>query len=175
MSAITLYDLDVDRELLHLDGGSWCLLPVEGRAMLRHIAGFAVCDSWSLRWHSPVTKRVRYWFDSWPQPWMGLTVAEELAFGQAVAPAGVDAVLAHWQLDQLSRHTPLLELTRFDAVSLMLARAELGDAELLLMEQPDAALSDEELCRLSAMLRQWLQQSGAMAVITTSRRWSVED
>lgn len=171
MALLTVHDLRSDQVVLHGERGEWLLRPISDKPLLRHIAGFEVHDDWSTHWKTTAASHMRYWFDSWPQPWMGITVAEELAFGQVASQSTMDETLSRWQLDALPMQTSLLTLTHFDAIRLMLARAELSACELLLMEQPDAGLSDAELQTLGGLLQSWLQRSDAMAIITTNREW----
>ncbi|MDX8414183.1 MAG: hypothetical protein R8J85_08870 [Mariprofundales bacterium] len=174
MALLTVHDLRSDKAVLHGERGEWLLRPISDRPLLRHIAGFEINVQWAVRWQPTAAERVCYWFDSWPQPWMGLTVAEELAFARDQLPDGVQEALTNWQLDDLSMDTPLLHVTHFEAVRVMLTRAELSGCDLLLMEQPDAALSDDEMNTLGTLLQSWLQRSNAMAMITTNRAWCRE-
>ena len=137
-----------------------------GRAILRHLAGLERNREWKTHWRPSPPTVIRYWFDCWPPPWMGLTVAEELAFGGSDRKRWPD-ILARWRIDGLSWSQPTLELSRFDAVRLMLAKAELNGCELLLMEQPDAGFSRNERDRLFPLIDRWLMRSRALAVVTT--------
>lgn len=96
-------------------------------------------------------------------------MAEELAFGQACSHQEMRLALARWRLDDLPLDREMCALNRWEAVRLMLARADLGGCELLLMEQPDAGLSDRELVQLLGLLRSWLARSGALGIVTCCR------
>ncbi|MDX8409277.1 MAG: hypothetical protein R8J84_04425 [Mariprofundales bacterium] len=141
--------------------------PIQGRKMMRHLAGLEPNDRWLVEWQQPKATTIRYWFDCWPPPWMGLTVGEELAFGLDESPAAAEQVLAQWHLDPLPLNQSTLELERFDAVRLMLAHAELAHADLLLLEQPDAGLSSDQRQQLFTLIQAWLSRSGAMAIATS--------
>ncbi|MDQ6951744.1 MAG: hypothetical protein Q9M26_08775 [Mariprofundales bacterium] len=140
--------------------------PQLGRAMMRHIAGLEADARWRTEWQPKPASTIRYWFDCWPPPWMGLTVGEELAFGLHWQEERAQQVLAQWELSHLKRTQPTLALDHFDAVCLMLAHAELANCDLLLMEQPDAGLSIDQWQTFITMLKQWLARSQAIALIT---------
>ncbi len=137
--------------------------------MMRHLAGLEPNDRWQVEWQQAAATTIRYWFDCWPAPWVGLTVGEELAFGLDGSPEAAKQVLAGWHLDHLSLRQPTLPLERFDAVRLMLAHAELAHCDLALLEQPDAGLSADQCQQLFTLIRAWLNRSNAMAIATSAR------
>ena len=144
--------------------------PVTDQPLLRAIAGLDNHAPFAIHWQPSPATTVRYWFDCWPQPWMGVTVAEELGFGLAADQARMQRLLQQWQADGVALDQPMLQLRRPEALRIMLARTELGGCDLLLMEQPDGALSDSEAASITRLIRDWLQRSGAMAILTSHRR-----
>ncbi len=154
---------------LTVSAGALLLLPPADAPLLRCIAGFDQGDRWRWQWRPQPPRVVRYWFDCWPQPWMGVTVAEEMAFASDWDEGEARAALCRWGLRDVPWDRELLGLNRADALRLVLARADYGGCALLLMEQPDAGLTDDTWHNLEVQLRAWLARSGAMAMVTSHR------
>ncbi len=115
---------------------------------LRVLAGLesmpdGVCVRWDRRPLDAVRGqlRIRMHGDYWPPIWLAQTVAEELRLGLDQAPADLERVLANWRLAPLSRDAPVHELNRLQAVRLSLAGIELARPDLVLIDNPTAALS----------------------------------
>lgn len=100
---------------------------------------------------------------------MGITVAEELGFALAADARRMQRALEEWQGGHIALDQPMLRLHRLDALRVALARATLGGCDLLLMEQPDAALSDAEAASIEQMIRAWTKRHAAITLITSHR------
>ncbi|RMH51959.1 MAG: hypothetical protein D6682_03190 [Zetaproteobacteria bacterium] len=169
MFAATLHEVEGE-ERLRFGSGDLLWLPVGYAPALRLLAGFDTSGRWRVVWQGRPAAGVYYWFDCWPQPWMGVTVFEELAFGHRLTSSRAREALDRLGLlqDGVTLDRPMLVLERFDALRVALARALLCDCGLLLMEQPDAGISDAQRRWLRGWLRDWLRADRSRAVAVTS-------
>jgi len=88
---------------------------------------------------------VRLLFDRWPCVWLGQTVGQELMFGLNTKPTPqqFEKILADWGLSGLSIDTELQTLNRIQSLRLSLAAMSLAQADLILLDNPTAALGEQ--------------------------------
>jgi len=115
---------------------------------------------------------VRMLFDRWPALWMGGTVEEELVFGlrQQASKQQLNAVLSFWDLADLSLSREVQRLNRLQSLHLSLAAIDLAKPDLVLLDNPSAALSHDSSMRFSQDIASWIKDCNTIVVVA-SNRW----
>lgn len=100
----------------------------------------------SIDGNGPDKSAVRMLFDRWPCVWLGQTVAQELIFGLRTQPAAeaIGAALAEWALSDISLDTEPQALNRIQSLRLSLTAMSLAKPALILLDNPTAALSQQD-------------------------------
>jgi len=114
---------------------------------------------------------VRLLFDRWPCIWLGQTVAEELMFGLKTQPTPqqLEKMLADWDLSDLSLETGLQTLNRLQSLRLSLAAMSLAEPALMLLDNPTAALSQEDAHNLIEGIANRVGLSNTIVVVACNR------
>jgi ribose transport system ATP-binding protein len=104
-----------------------------------------------------------------------LSVAENLALGDAKASwwwgrrtlwAGVREVLDQVGLNHVQPGTPVAELSVAETQLLELARMLRREAQILILDEPTAALSDQEIERVLAVLKELVRDGRSIIYVT---------
>jgi len=114
---------------------------------------------------------VRMLFDRWPCIWLGQTVTEELLFGlnRQPAPQQLENALQQWGLRDTTLTTELQTLNRLQSVRLSLAAMSLAAPTLALLDNPTAALCEQDALGVIRDIHHWLQQSNTIVVVACNR------
>jgi len=115
---------------------------------------------------------VRMLFDRWPALWIGGTVEEELVFGlgQALSKQQLYDALSAWGLSDVSLGCEIQSLNRLQSLRLSLAAIALAKPDLVLLDNPSAALEPESAMQLSEDIAGWIKASNTIVVVA-SNRW----
>jgi energy-coupling factor transporter ATP-binding protein EcfA2 len=116
-------------------------------------------------------KTIRMLFDRWPPVWLGQYVGEELAFGLSARPLVTDLthVLEKWGIEELALDADLQTLNRLQAIRLSLAAMDLAAPDLVLLDNPTAALPQDDANALCDDIGNWANQSGTIVVVACNR------
>jgi len=139
-------------------------------AWLKRMAGLMDLPEASMRMSKHAV--VRMLFDRWPCVWLGGNVEEELMFGLGALPsrAQLEETLSNWRLSDLSLTKEVRHLNRLQSLRLSLAAIDLAKPELVLLDNPSAALCEETALILAADIAAWARQSNTIVVVA-SNRW----
>jgi len=115
--------------------------------------------------------RVRMLFDRWPSIWLGQTVAEELMFGLRNQPTQqhLEQALMQWGLANVPMSAQLQPLNRLQSVRLSMAAMSLAAPALTLLDNPTAALSEQDAVGLIQDIYNWAKQSNTIVVVACNR------
>ncbi len=116
--------------------------------------------------------KIRMLFDRWPCLWLGQTIEEELIFGlkEHVSTAQLADTLLAWGLGDLHLCSEPHALNRLQSIRLAFAAMTLAKPDLILLDNPSAALSEDMAMNLSSDIASWLHQSNTIVVVA-SNRW----
>jgi energy-coupling factor transporter ATP-binding protein EcfA2 len=116
-------------------------------------------------------KTIRMLFDRWPPVWLGQHVGEELAFGLSARPLITDLThaLEKWGIEKLALDADLQTLNRLQAIRLSLAAMDLATPALVLLDNPTAALPQDDAIALCDDIGNWANQSGTIVVVACNR------
>jgi len=169
-------------ERLHADSGEVVLLTGavgSGKSLwLQRMAGLieppatmevtidATADSASS--HPPT---IRMLFDRWPPVWLSQYVGEELAFGLSVRPSitSLTNVLEKWGIAELALDADVQTINRIQAIRLSLAAMDLATPALVLLDNPTAALPQDDASALCNDIANWAEQSDSIVVVACNR------
>ncbi len=114
---------------------------------------------------------IRMLFDRWPPVWLGQFVGEELAFGLSTRPsvANLTSILEKWGISELALDTDLQTLNRLQAIRLSLAAMDLAAPALVLLDNPTAALPQDDASALCNDISNWAEQSDTIVVVACNR------
>jgi energy-coupling factor transporter ATP-binding protein EcfA2 len=114
---------------------------------------------------------IRMLFDRWPPVWLGQYVGEELAFGLSARPSitSLKDVLEKWRISELALDADLQAINRLQAIRLSLAAMDLAAPALLLLDNPTAALPQDDANALCAEISNWAEQSDTIVVVACNR------
>jgi len=115
---------------------------------------------------------VRMLFDRWPALWIGGTIEEELIFGlgKQVSKQQLEDILSLWGLSDLSLNCEVQSLNRLQSLRLSLAAIALATPDLVLLDNPSAALASDSAMQLSEDIARWINASNT-TVVVASNRW----
>jgi len=151
--------------LLRGDSGS-------GKSLwLKRMAGLKEAADTTIQMNNK-TAKVRLLFDRWPYLWLGGTLEEELLFGlgQQATPQQLENTLSRWHLSDLSLASDVQSLNRLQSLHLSLAAITLAKPGLVLLDNPSAALSEEQALRFSEDIEACFKDSNTIVVVA-SNRW----
>jgi energy-coupling factor transporter ATP-binding protein EcfA2 len=114
---------------------------------------------------------IRMLFDRWPPVWLGQYVGEELAFGLSTRPSitSLTNVLEKWGIADLALDTDLQAVNRLQAIRLSLAAMDLATPALVLLDNPTAALPQDDASALCDDIASWAEQSDTIVVVACNR------
>jgi energy-coupling factor transporter ATP-binding protein EcfA2 len=114
---------------------------------------------------------IRMLFDRWPPVWLGQYVGEELAFGLSTRPlvTSLTHALEKWSIEKLALDTDLQTVNRLQAVRLSLAAMNLAAPALVLLDNPTAALPQDDAIALCDDIANWAEQSDIIVVVACNR------
>ena len=114
---------------------------------------------------------VRMLFDRWPCVWLGQTVAQELMFGLNVQPTPqqLTNALSDWGLSAISLDTDPHRLNRIQSLRLSLAAMFLAEADLILLDNPTAALSQADAHAVITDITNKTGMSNTIVVVACNR------
>lgn len=114
---------------------------------------------------------IRMLFDRWPPVWLGQYVGEELAFGLSTRPSitSLTKVLEKWRVAELALDADLQTINRLQAIRLSLAAMNLAAPALVLLDNPTAALPQDDTSALCNDIANWAEQSDAIVVVACNR------
>ncbi|MFQ5344603.1 MAG: ATP-binding cassette domain-containing protein [Mariprofundus sp.] len=114
---------------------------------------------------------IRMLFDRWPPVWLGQTAEEELLFGlgKQVEQKHIEQILSEWGLFDLTPTTNLETLNRLQSLRLSLAAISLARPAMALLDNPTAALAEEDARILSAEIACQAEQSDTIMVVACNR------
>jgi len=162
--------------LLEAQAGELILLTGEvgsGKSVwLKRMAGLMNLPagmSFNLEAPEPV---VRMLFDRWPSVWLGQSIEEELSFAlkRSVSEQELDEVLLQWELEGLSLAIEPHSLNRLQSVRLTMAAMTLAKPDLILLDNPSAALSEQIAMDLSEQIGSSFKGLNTVVVVA-SNRW----
>jgi len=113
----------------------------------------------------------RMLFDRWPCVWLGQTVAQELMFGLNVQPSPqqLTNALSDWGLSAISLDTGPHSLNRIQSLRLSLAAMFLAEADLILLDNPTAALSQADAHAVITDIANKSGQANTIVVVACNR------
>jgi energy-coupling factor transporter ATP-binding protein EcfA2 len=114
---------------------------------------------------------IRMLFDRWPPVWLGQYVGEELAFGLSARPSitSLTDVLEKWRIAELALDADLQTINRLQAIRLSLAAMDLTTPALVLLDNPTAALPQDDASALCDDISNWAEQSDTIVVVACNR------
>ena len=114
---------------------------------------------------------VRMLFDRWPPVWLGQYVGEELAFGLSARPSIISLTnaLEKWGISELALDTDVQTVNRLQAIRLSLAAMDLAAPALVLLDNPTAALSQDDASTVCDDIASWAEQSDTIVVVACNR------
>jgi len=114
---------------------------------------------------------VRMLFDRWPCIWLGQSVTEELLFGlnHQPEPQQLDRALQQWELSGIPLTAEPQTLDRLQSLRLSLAAMSLAEPALALLDNPTAALCEQDALAVVRDVQAWLQQSNTIVVVACNR------
>ena len=114
---------------------------------------------------------IRMLFDRWPPVWLGQYVGEELAFGLSARPLLTDLTnaLEKWNIAELALDTDLQTVNRLQAIRLALAAMDMAAPDLVLLDNPTAALPQDDATALCNDIALWAEQSDTIVVVACNR------
>ncbi len=114
---------------------------------------------------------IRMLFDRWPPVWLGQYVGEELAFGLSTRPdiASLTDTLKKWGIGELALDTDLQTINRLQAIRLSLATMELAAPALVLLDNPTAALPQDDAKAICDDIGNWAENSDTIVVVACNR------
>ncbi len=109
--------------------------------------------------------------DRWPTLWLGQSVEEELTLGLARAPerARLHQILSAWRLESITSETTTASLNRLQSLRLSLAAASLAKPDLLLLDNPTAALNQSDAAAIIHDIKSEPQLCNAIIVVACNR------
>lgn len=115
---------------------------------------------------------VRMLFDRWPSIWLGQSIEEELKFGlkHSVSEQQQHDILLQWELKDLSLTIEPHSLNRLQSIRLALASMALAKPDLILLDNPSAALPEQIAIDLSEQIADCFKASNTVVVVA-SNRW----
>ncbi len=118
-----------------------------------------------------INQPIRMLFDRWPPVWLGQTVAEELLFGlgKRSEQLNLEQVLSEWGLSELTLASGLDSLNRLQSLRLSLAAISLAKPAIALLDNPTAALSEEDAVTLTGEITRQAKQSDTIIVVACNR------
>ena len=102
-----------------------------------------------------------------PRVFGGLTLRDNLEVlpgGTRVPPARMDAAVADWELGPWASHSVGL-LPHGIRRAVEFARLDLSGASVLLLDEPAAGLTDEELARFVLAVRRWRDEGRCVVLV----------
>lgn len=116
-------------------------------------------------------RNIRMLFDRWPPVWLGQYVGEELAFGLSIRPSikSLTDILEKWGIGELALDTNLQTVNRLQAIRLSLTAMDLAAPALVLLDNPTAALPQDEASALCDDISNWAEQSDTIVVVACNR------
>jgi len=125
--------------------------------------------NFSLKASDPV---VRMLFDRWPAIWLGQSIEEELKFAlkRSVSKQQLQDVLLQWGLEDRSLTIEPHSLNRLQSIRLALAAMALAKPDLILLDNPSAALPEQMAIDLSEQIADCFKASNTVVVVA-SNRW----
>ena len=117
------------------------------------------------------SRGIRMLFDRWPPVWLGQYVGEELAFGLSIRPSitSLTDVLEKWGISELALDADLQAVNRLQAIRLSLAAMDLANPTLVLLDNPTAALPQDDARALCNDIGNWAEQSDTIVVVACNR------
>jgi len=114
---------------------------------------------------------IRMLFDRWPAIWLGQTIAEELVFGLDEQPERqrLEQVLSQWGLSDLELTSGLEVLNRTQSLRLSLAAMNLARPAIALLDNPTAALPEEDAMPVIEETATMAAQSDTIIVVACNR------
>jgi energy-coupling factor transporter ATP-binding protein EcfA2 len=120
---------------------------------------------------SSQSRDIRMLFDRWPPVWLGQYVGEELAFGLSTRPSmtSLTYMLEKWGISELALDADLQAVNRLQAIRLSLAAMDLAAPALVLLDNPTAALPQNDASALRDDISNWAEQSDTIVVVACNR------
>lgn len=120
---------------------------------------------------SSQSQGIRMLFDRWPPVWLGQYVGEELAFGLSIRPSitSLTDILEKWGISELALDADLQTVNRLQAIRLSLAAMDLANPTLVLLDNPTAALPQDDARALCNDIGNWVEQSATIVVVACNR------